>query len=263
MLASQTVVVNGTGHNINTNFWQKWVVNSPPEIIVGNVYTFQFIPSITGGLPDPYIIVVNPNNPYAGGRNSQSANFDNPFKTFVKSALPLNLLSFDAGIEGKNVRLRWETASEFNTERFEIERSFNAVIYDSIGRIEASGKLGSIVHYSFSDQVFANRVGYYRLRMVDKDEAFTYSPVCKVNEQDYFKLVIYPNPAKEYIFIDGLRLKAMQLLTVDGKILIHRNLFEEYKIISVGNIPSGYYTIVVYNLFGKAHTGHILVSKRK
>ncbi len=261
LLASQPVTVNGTAYNINTNFWQSWIVNSPPNVVAGSVYTFQFIPTVSGGLPDPYIIVVNTTNPYAGGRNSQAANFDNPFKTFVKTALPLKLLSFDGRIEGKIVRLHWTTASEVNTDYFMMERSTDAVNYISIGKIKASAKPGSNWQYSFADESVGNKICYYRLRMIDKDGSFTYSPVCKVSWQDNLKIAVYPNPAKGYLFINGSKLKAMKLIANDGKVVIQQALQETFNQINIANIATGYYTVVVYDLSGYVQTQTINTEK--
>ena len=100
LLTTQTVTVNGTAYNLNTPFWQVFSINAPPAIVSGQSYTWEFVPTQSGGLPDPYLIQVNIPDVYAGG---VSYNFgtggDITFRTYadmstgMKPLQPANAIS--------------------------------------------------------------------------------------------------------------------------------------------------------------------------
>lgn len=67
LLTSQAVNVNGSATAINIPFWQNFTINVPPNVVLGQIYTWQFIPTVGGGLTDPYLIQINIPDVYAGG----------------------------------------------------------------------------------------------------------------------------------------------------------------------------------------------------
>lgn len=86
LLQTQTVMVSGTG-----NFFQSFSVSAP--VTAGAVYTFQFIPTLGGGLPDPYGVQIESPGTYAGGQmettdpsGTYPTGFDMVFKTYVTIA---------------------------------------------------------------------------------------------------------------------------------------------------------------------------------
>ena len=108
--------------------------------------------------------------------------------------LPLGLLSFEAIKQNKKVLLQWKTENEVNTLRFIVERSSDGNNYLPIGEVPALNT-GGINSYSLTDvQPFAD-FNFYRLKLLDRDGAFKYSPVRKidfsVNTDD---ITVYPNP---------------------------------------------------------------------
>ncbi len=92
--------------------------------------------------------------------------------------------------------LRWETSQEINSSHFEVERSLDAISFAGIGRIAAAGNASNPTLYSFTDYNPQMGVNYYRLKQVDRDGNFTYSPARAVRfdmvENGMVKY--YPNP---------------------------------------------------------------------
>ncbi len=83
VLYNQPVTVTGTG-----NFFFSFTVSVP--VVQGSVYTFQFIPTQGGGLPDPYGVQIQNPGTYAGGEmritdpsGTSATGFDMVFKTYV------------------------------------------------------------------------------------------------------------------------------------------------------------------------------------
>ncbi len=90
--------------------------------------------------------------------------------------LPVQLVSFTAEPVAGAVALRWRTAQEVNAARYEVERSADGLLFAPLSQQPARGA-GT---YAATDKA---RPGtqYYRLRLVDADASFSYSPVAVVN----------------------------------------------------------------------------------
>ena len=112
------------------------------------------------------------------------------------STLPVELVSFGANCENENVILNWETASEYNSASFILERSVDGDNWEFRSEIEAAGNSNSVINYQYEDLYSERFVGYYRLTQIDVDgKQKVYDPIyveCKVVQKD---LAIYPNPS--------------------------------------------------------------------
>ena len=109
-------------------------------------------------------------------------NILNQLETIVEGAmpaLPLELLHFQAQTLGDYaIELDWATAIETNTSHFEIQRSEDGISYQRIGDVSAQGNTIKTSFYQFEDRnIESLKEYYYRLKMIDRDGSFTYSPV--------------------------------------------------------------------------------------
>lgn len=121
--------------------------------------------------------------------------------------LPVNLLSFDVRKEGGHIALEWQTDWEKNSSHFEVERSTDGTHFTTIGRVEAQGESTRLHTYRFADKQGLQQAGgplYYRLRQVDFDGAYAYSPVrlLTLTATLFSILEVGPNP-----FTDRLSLR--------------------------------------------------------
>ncbi len=111
-----------------------------------------------------------------------------------QGVLPLNLVSFNGKLESNQVNLNWQTASEQNTSHFIIEYNTDKT-FTNVGTITAAGNSNNTKNYSFTHKTPKNGTNYYRLKMIDNDKHFTYSPVIAVKislKETNFS--VYPNP---------------------------------------------------------------------
>lgn len=164
----------------------------------GGIFIFGFTASNDGDVTNNH-----PNN-YTGEKVS-----DYWLVKFNPSeVLPLTLLSFNAMKQQNDVLTQWQTTSEMNVSHFELQRSANGVNFISIANINAANS-STINNYRFTDvNVMLNNPGkqyYYRLKMVDKDGQFKYSNVAVINIPSGNHIKIYPNPARNFIQIDGIQ----------------------------------------------------------
>lgn len=99
--------------------------------------------------------------------------------------LPVTFLKFTVTNRQENALLQWSTDHEINNNHFEIERSGNGSSFTQIGKVFASADNSSAIkNYSYLDQNTSAAKQYYRLKQVDNDGGFIYSPVVIFNPND-------------------------------------------------------------------------------
>ncbi len=109
--------------------------------------------------------------------------------------LPVELQDFHATAYNGNVSLSWKTATETNNDHFEVERSTDGKAYTHIGTVQGNGTSTAPHGYAFTDH--GDGVLYYRLKQVDFDGRFEYSPVLKVmaGVLPAFRIIdLFPSP---------------------------------------------------------------------
>ena len=164
----------------------------------------------------------------AAGRRSFS--FDTPAlgRLTVSNAanpLPVELTTFTAQPAVPTaVRLAWATASEKNSNQFDVERSPNGNTFEKVGEVAAAGNSSAPRTYGLTDATLpaGARVLYYRLRQVDQDGTATYSPVrtVKLSPALADHLILWPNPARTAVQVAGLPAAApLQVLDALGRIV--------------------------------------------
>jgi hypothetical protein len=101
--------------------------------------------------------------------------------------LPVQLVNFDGKATNKNIGLNWKVSKETNTDYYLVERSVNGIDFTNQGKVYTGSTLiaaGTDKIYGFTDPSPANGSNYYRLRMVDKDGKYSYSPVIKIQFEE-------------------------------------------------------------------------------
>ena len=111
-------------------------------------------------------------------------------------AVPVELASFEATINGENVNLNWSTASETNNQGFSIERSTGAA-FGEVGYVAGFGTTTESKYYTFTDRQVSSGNYSYRLKQIDFDGTVTYSKVVEVEilaPAEFNLAQNYPNP---------------------------------------------------------------------
>lgn len=121
-------------------------------------------------------------------------------------SLPVTLVDFK-GLSKDNgeVELSWETTFEQNSNRFEVQRSFDGTTWETVGTLPAANNSSTRKTYSFVDKVgnALNRKDvYYQLRQVDNDTRAFMSKILivRVYNTRALKMVsVTPNPVQNDI----------------------------------------------------------------
>ena len=96
--------------------------------------------------------------------------------------LPISLKSFTATpLDRSAALLSFATALEQNNDYFSIERSTDGLRFSEIGRVQGAGNSLQTREYSYTDNTPLRGINYYRLKQVDYDGKYTFSPVVSLN----------------------------------------------------------------------------------
>jgi hypothetical protein len=157
--------------------------------------------------------------------------------------LPVELTTFTARVNGRNVEINWATASETGNVGFHIERNSGNNKWTEAGFIQGSGTTSQQHLYSFSDKNLAPGKYQYRLKQVDVNGKITYSDIIKANVEiprSFNLSQNYPNPFNPTTRID-------YQLPVDSKVRLELFSITGEKIGDLINDvqPAGNYSVTL------------------
>lgn len=128
----------------------------------------------------------------------------NAFSAFT--AMPVNFINFSGFKNGSKNVLNWTTGSEFNSDRFEVQRSADGNTYMSIGTVNTkaiNGNSSTELNYTFDDNnPLAAKKSYYRIRQVDIDSrsALTNIVIISADKPKTTEITgVFPNPANDLL----------------------------------------------------------------
>jgi hypothetical protein len=117
-------------------------------------------------------------------------------------AVPSGLLFFEAALEGEVPVCYWQTATERDIDRFDVERSTDGLYFEKAGTVKAAGASGIPQGYRYPDpSAFAGATPpamvYYRLREVSRNGEVSYSATRQLSlAASPGLLYVAPNPVK-------------------------------------------------------------------
>ncbi len=162
----------------------------------------------------------------------------------VSQTFPLKLISFKGRLTDNNINLYWYTNNEMNTKTFVIERSLDGRTFEMIGETKAKGYGNN--NYSFNVNKVGAEVVYFRLKMVDNDGHYTYSPVISIRRrQPENPFVIGSNPVKDKLIITGINSSLLntetRIVNSMGVVVKRFMINSASQIINVSTLPAGLY----------------------
>lgn len=163
------------------------------------------------------------------------------------TALPVELSAFTVYVnDQQQAVLNWTTQTEINNDKFIIEHSTNALDFSVIGEVKGKGTTTEIQHYSHTHLQANTGLNYYRLKQVDFDASFDYSPIRSITISNNQHVVIYPNPANEMAYITiqpSTTPTDIAMYDLFGRVVYTNSTIESIHQIDLKSIPDGKYIV--------------------
>jgi glucose/arabinose dehydrogenase len=172
------------------------------------------------------------------------------YKVNATNPIPVTLTAITAQNANGNVLVKWKTSFEQNTSRFEVEYNADGVNWQSAGSVNASG-LTNGSSYSLLHNFAATGNVLYRLKIIDNNGSFTYSPSVLVTNLPRKKALVYPTLVQDKILRIALEdtFNSLQLVDASGREVYRQNITGRTGTIQL-NLPAlaaGIYTVAVKN----------------
>jgi hypothetical protein len=189
-----------------------------------------------------------------GSNTVFTANFTGFSRFFLIDAatvLPVTALTFNAYESNGVGILEWSTDQEINNKGFEVEKSFDGVIFNKLNFVASKGNATTTTHYSLQDKNLTD-IQYYRLKQVDNDNKYTYSSVVLVKGRLGLQgILLISNPFSTQLKITMVNKvvnsMVVELLDAAGKIIVKRNAVANaanlFTMPLPGNIAKGIYFV--------------------
>lgn len=200
----------------------------------------------------------------AGWIGTEYNNQNNPAAFYAVSAqmtaailcatLPIELIDFTAVPSQKTVDLNWATASELDNDYFIVERSRDGNTWLSLVKIDGAGNSSSRLNYFYQDKSPLLGFSYYRLKQVDFNGQYSYSYTRNVDFVAAKDVVVYPNPAEDYVIVEkgNTGIEGALLYNLLGQNVTPQIIFTEQTEtslkINVSQLPAGIYFIVAESI---------------
>ena len=164
----------------------------------------------------------------------------------IDIVLPLSWVSFTVEKLNDAAILKWQTASEKNTQSFIVQRSSNGLTWTDLASIISVGENTQTNSYSYQDKYPLPGMNYYRIKSVDVDGEADYSSIKTTRFLTDQKLFTVLNnlSATNQISIQVNKEAAIALYNSDGIVLWIKKFSRGVQTISFHQNSKGVYWLV-------------------
>ncbi|HEY8399836.1 MAG TPA: T9SS type A sorting domain-containing protein [Cytophagaceae bacterium] len=189
-----------------------------------------------------------PANYFISATATDPLNNTSEFSGGYGDPLPVTLLKFEVFTQNNLIKLQWMVAQERNLSRYVIYTSVNGIDFDSIGYVIANGS--SVYQFSISDNF--TPVSYYKLKIVDEDGSYIYSPVRSLqHNRQLIGASLFPNPVKDIVYVRLPEYEQEELMIEiinSSGIIVHQDKYHPSNRIvpiPVNDLQEGIYKLLV------------------
>ncbi|MBL7723463.1 MAG: T9SS type A sorting domain-containing protein [Chitinophagaceae bacterium] len=160
----------------------------------------------------------------------------------VSNPLPVNFILFNVSLRGNNtVLLTWKTSDGgINNARFEVERSTDGRNWMRLSVVQPQPSH----EYEYMDNSVTDGIYFYRIKQVDVDGAYKYSIVNMIRMNRDNKILVWPNPVTENLFVQTPFAKgSMDIIDLSGRIIRKQIINSSVTTVPVQQLSKGVYFI--------------------
>ncbi|MEO8770608.1 MAG: T9SS type A sorting domain-containing protein [Ferruginibacter sp.] len=239
----------------------NFIASSPGAGVNDPVYNWNFGNNVNPGTasgPGPHHVVFSNSGTRNimldiisadGCSNSTSVNY------YPLCVLPVKLLSFDAVWKKNYADISWLLENAINFSHFELERSYDGTSFSSLQEINY---YSNQKNYNYPDRTVNNLTNtevFYRLKLLDNNNEFSYSPVRSIKFRQDENISIWPNPFNDRI---SIKFKSpgtgsnvlIKIYNATGAMIMNKkmNLAQNNNFIEINNLTrlaTGFYTLQI------------------
>lgn len=172
--------------------------------------------------------------------------------------LPVSITNLKAYQKGNEIQVEWQALNELNVDRYEIEKSADAVNFSKIAAVTARNNGNAANTYIAADVKPNQGKNFYRIKAIDRDGKITFTQIVAVdisNGRRYISII--PNPVRNRsinLQINNLNAGKYNIIlySIEGK-AVYRTLTEHgggsatQQIALPANVAGGSYILKVFN----------------
>jgi hypothetical protein len=154
-----------------------------------------------------------------------------PGFTFLSDTTPVappppvfQLIGFSGGLVNDVPQLQWNVVNDAGIAFYAVERGIDSTQFAVITTVSSVGAGATGHTYTYSDPDPSSGTNYYRLKMEDTSEAYSYSSTIAI-QPDVQAMAVYPNPVKYGFFLVDLpytaKASVFRLTDMGGKTLLN------------------------------------------
>ena len=141
-----------------------------------------------------------------------------------------------------------------------IEKSGNGTDYLPVGKVD-SKQNNSVNNYSFIDS--SSHVNtqnlFYRLKIINYDRSYTYSPVARVSFGQNGEIHLFPNPATTQFSVVGRDVKQIGITDIWGRMVLSKTMSSATEIVDISPLAKGIYFVQMTDKSGQSIIEKIVV----
>lgn len=225
--------------------WQSPGSGTPVEVDLTNItegnYTLEIFYSFTGE---------------DGGNDCPTTKFDNNGNSpdnytanfTITAPLPVSFGTIQVRNFGSYNTIKWNTLSESDTEKFELQRSGNGTVFQTIKELPAAGFSSVIRNYALIDPNPATGNNFYRIKMVETGGQTALSEIVITVNKGNKNAYVLSNPVTDQIRLRGISVGQQILLySAHGAEVINTKAISTYFDVDVRHLSGGQYFLKIVN----------------
>ncbi|MGN6435401.1 MAG: T9SS type A sorting domain-containing protein [Agriterribacter sp.] len=165
---------------------------------------------------------------------------------YPNNPLPQKIFDWVASYDGSKVKLEWEIADIDQYKGYYVEKSTDGQGFKELTNFIPAKNTNKSCYYIYDSNINGNKCEY-RIRIIGYDGQAYFSNIQTIYSQHNGRLIVYPNPAREKIFIkipDSRSISDWVIVNISGSVVKRVNIKRQTTVeLDILNLLPGIYFI--------------------